>query len=353
MSSAAAEIQGTLRELVAGRDLSRGQMISLMRRIMGGEATPAQIGAILVALSMKGETVEEICAAALVMRELSLRVEVSGEHLVDTCGTGGDGASLFNISTGAAFIAAAGGARVAKHGNRAASSKSGSADVLESLGVNLELSPQQTARCIEEIGLGFLFAPHYHGAMKHAVGPRRELALRTLFNLLGPLTNPAGARRQVLGVFDARWLRPLAEALGALGSEHVLVVHSEDGLDEISIAAPTRVAEIKGGELREYSIAPGDFGIAETSTESLLAAGPEASAALLKAGLCGEHQDAASILALNGGAALYAAGVAGTLAQGVALARDLLDSGQAAEKLKEFVAFTRLAGDAKEQAAAT
>ena len=347
MSSAAStEIQAALAELVAGRDLRRKQMASLVRHIMQGEATPAQIGGLLVALSMKGETVEEISAAAEVMRELSLRVEFSGEHLVDTCGTGGDGAGLFNISTGAAFVAAAGGAHVAKHGNRAASSKSGSADVLEALGASLELSPQQVLRCIEEIGVGFLFAPRHHEAMKHAVGPRRELALRTLFNLLGPLTNPAGAKRQVLGVFDLRWLRPVAEALGMLGSEHVLVVHSEDGLDEISIAAPTRMAELKGGEVREFSIGPEDFDIAVSSTEGLTAADPQASAALLQDGLRGKRQDAADILALNGGAALYVAGVAGTLAQGVALARDLLASGQAAEKLKEFVAFTRFASAA-------
>ena len=348
MSGTAQEqLQAALGQLLEGRDLDREQMSSVMHCMMEGEATAAQIGALLVALRMKGETVQEIAAAAEVMRALSLRVEVSGRHLVDTCGTGGDGAGLFNISTGAAFVAAAAGAQVAKHGNRASSSGSGSADVLEALGASLALMPAQAARCIEEVGVGFLFAPRHHAAMKHALGPRRELAVRTLFNLLGPLTNPAGARRQVLGVFSASWLRPLAQALRELGSEHVLVVHSQDGLDEISIAAPTEAVQLSGGEVTELRIAPEDFGITRSSLAGLTAADPQASAALLQAALRGERQDAADILALNGGAALYVAGVAGTLAQGVALARDVLASGQAAEKLKEFVAFTRLLGGAE------
>ncbi|HUS24697.1 MAG TPA: anthranilate phosphoribosyltransferase, partial [Candidatus Binatia bacterium] len=231
-------VQAALQQLLEGRDLSRDAMREAMRGLMTGAATPAQIGGFLVALRMKGETVDELAAAAEVMRELATRVPVAESlrpTLVDTCGTGGDAGGLFNVSTAAAFVVAAAGGHVAKHGNRAVSGKSGSADVLEAAGVKLELSPAAVARCIAEVGVGFMFAPSFHGAMKHAIGPRRELGVRTVFNLLGPLTNPAGAPNQVLGVFDARWLEPLAHVLHALGSRHVLVVHSDDGLDEISI----------------------------------------------------------------------------------------------------------------------
>jgi anthranilate phosphoribosyltransferase len=250
------DMQAAIRRVTERQDLSADEMVAVMQLIMTGQATPAQIGGFLIGLRMKGETVDEIAAAARVMRELATPVPVSGEHLVDTCGTGGDGASTFNISTASALVAAAAGARVAKHGNRSVSSSCGSADVLEAAGVNLDLTPAQVAQCIDRIGVGFLFAPKHHSAMRHAIGPRKEMGVRTLFNLLGPLTNPGGAPNQVLGVFSAQWLEPLARVLGKLGSEHVLVVHADDGLDEISIGSATQVAELKEGKVDCYRIAP-------------------------------------------------------------------------------------------------
>ena len=328
-----------------GRDLNAAEMTAVMRRIMGGEATPAQIGGFLVGLRMKGETVEEIAAAAGVMRELATPVRVSPERLVDTCGTGGDASGTFNISTASAFVAAAAGARVAKHGNRSVSSKSGSADVLEAAGVRLDLTPEQVARCIEAVGVGFMFAPRHHGAMKHAIGPRREMGVRTVFNLLGPLTNPAGAPHQVLGVFAPRWLRPVAEVLDRLGSRHVLVVHGAGGLDEISIAGPTRVAELRDGRIEEYEVAPGDFGLPESPLEAIRVAGVEESLATLRAVLGGAGGPARDAVALNAGAALYAAGVAEDLAAGVARVVEVLDRGAAAQRLEALAALSReLAG---------
>jgi anthranilate phosphoribosyltransferase len=247
------DMQAAIAAVIEHQDLDASDMQAVMRLIMTGQATAAQIGGFLVGLRMKGETVDEIAAAAGVMRELATRVDIAGPHLVDTCGTGGDGASTFNISTASALVTAAAGGRVAKHGNRSVSSSSGSADVLEAAGVRLDLGPEQVTACIEQLGVGFLFAPRHHSAMKHAIGPRKEMGVRTLFNLLGPLTNPAGAPNQVLGVFSMDWVEPLAQVLKQLGSEHVLVVHAEDGLDEISIAAPTRVAELKEGEISTYS----------------------------------------------------------------------------------------------------
>jgi anthranilate phosphoribosyltransferase len=244
------DMQSAIRCVVERQDLTEAQMLDVMRLIMTGQATPAQIGGFLVGLRMKGETLDEITAAARVMRELATPVPVAGDHLVDTCGTGGDGASTFNISTASAIVTAAAGARVAKHGNRSVSSSCGSADVLEAAGVNLELTAAQVAQCVEKIGVGFLFAPMHHSAMKHAIGPRREMGVRTLFNLLGPLTNPAGAPNQVLGVFSAYWLKLLAQVLGRLGSRHVMVVHADDGLDEISIGAATQVAELNSSACR-------------------------------------------------------------------------------------------------------
>ncbi len=340
-------MQQALRTLAQGRDLEHEMMQAAMREMMSGETTPAQIGAFLMALHLKGETVTEIHAAAEVMRALAVPVQVGDRNLVDTCGTGGDGASLFNVSTGAALVAAAGGARVAKHGNRAASSHSGSADVLEALGVRIDLAPEAVARCIEELGIGFLFAQHHHGAMKHAIGPRRELGLRTIFNLLGPLSNPAAARRQLLGVFDSRWLRPLAEVLQQLGSLHVLVLHSEDGLDEISIAARTRVAELRDGVIREYEIDPEEYGLRRQSLEGLQVQNPQQSAALLRTALAGEGP-AAELLALNGGAALYAADLAVDLGCGVELAQDTLHSGQALEKLHEWVQYSAMLAEPRD-----
>jgi anthranilate phosphoribosyltransferase len=308
---------------------------------MTGQATQAQIGGFLVALRMKGETVDEIVAAVRLMRELVVRVEVDPHRLVDTCGTGGDSARTFNISTASAFVAAAAGARVAKHGNRSVSSRSGSADLLERAGVRLELTPEQVASCIEALGVGFMFAPLHHGAMKHTIGPRREMGIRTLLNLLGPLTNPAGAPNQVLGVFDRRWLQPLARALGRLGSRHVLVVHSEDGMDEISICAPTEIAEMRNGEVTLYRVTPEQFGFARAEVAGLVVDGPEQSLARVLAVLDGADGPASDVVALNAGAAIYAAGVADTLAGGVERARAAMAGGEARIKLDELVRMTR------------
>lgn len=333
-----------LQKLVAGNDLSPAEMGSVMREIMTGQLTPAQIGGFLIALRMKGETVDEIAAAAGVMRELATRVEVSPEHLIDTCGTGGDAKGTFNVSTACAFVAAAAGARVAKHGNRSVSTRSGSADVLESAGINLDLDPDAVARCIDELGVGFLFAPKHHGAMKHAVGPRKELGLRTLFNLLGPLTNPANAPRQVLGVFAAEWVEPLAQVLNQLGSEHVMVVHSDDGMDEISIAAPTRVAELKDGQVNTWPIIPEELGIERQSVEALCVDGPEESLAVIRRTLAGEPGPAANMVALNSGAAIYVAGLAPSLSDGVGRAQAVLADGAAAEALEKLIALSQRLG---------
>ncbi len=322
------------------RDLGSRDMEEVMRLIMTGHATPAQIGGFLVGLRMKGETVEEIAAAARVMRELAARVHVGGPHLVDTCGTGGDGASTFNISTASAIVTAAAGGRVAKHGNRSVSSSSGSADVLEAAGVRLDLGPEQVAACIDRVGVGFLFAPQHHSAMKHAIGPRKEMRVRTLFNLLGPLTNPAGAPNQVLGVFSAHWVEPLARVLKQLGSEHVLVVHAEDGLDEISIAGPTRIAELKDGEITMYSVSPSDFGMQRSDLATLAVSDAQASLAIIKAVFAGEPGPARDIVALNAGAAIYAAGLAATLEEGVGLANEAISNGKAQQTLQALIEVT-------------
>ncbi|PLW81068.1 anthranilate phosphoribosyltransferase [Kineobactrum sediminis] len=340
------KMQEALARLVTQQDLSREEMIGVMRTVMSGGATDAQIGALLMALRVKGETIDEIAGAAQVMRELVIPVQVTGDHLVDLVGTGGDGANLFNVSTAATFVVAAAGARVAKHGNRSVSSTSGSSDVLEELGVPLDLSPEQVARVIENVGMGFMFAPAHHSAMRHSVGPRRELGMRTLFNVLGPLTNPAGVKRQVIGVFDPALCRPLAEVLQLLGSEHVLVVHGEGGLDEITISGSTAVAELHRGTISTYTIAPEDFGLERQSLEGLAVTSAEESAGLIRRAL-GRNADsvarkAANLIALNAGATIYVSGLAATIADGVALADDLIASGQALEKLKEFVNFTQL-----------
>jgi len=319
------------------RDLSADDMQHVMRLIMTGEATPAQIGGFLVGLRMKGETVDEIAAAARVMRELATRVEVGGDHLVDTCGTGGDGASTFNVSTASAIVTAAAGGRVAKHGNRSVSSSSGSADVLEAAGVKLDLGPEQVAACVEQVGVGFMFAPQHHSAMKHAIGPRREMRVRTLFNLLGPLTNPAGAPNQVLGVFSDQWVEPLAHVLQQLGSEHVLVVHADDGLDEISIAGPTRVAELKDGKVTVYSVEPADFGMQTADLATIAVADAADSLRMINAVFDGEQGPASDIVALNAGAAIYVAGLADSLARGVELAVDTIGSGKAKQTLQALV----------------
>ena len=326
--------------VIDGEDLSREEMTDVMQLIMTGEATPAQIGGFLVGLRIKGETVAEITGAATVMRQLATPVEVDTAGLVDTCGTGGSGSNKFNVSTASAFVAAAAGVRVAKHGNRGASSKSGSADLLEAAGANITLTPDQVARCIDTVGLGFLFALSHHGAMKHAIGPRKEMIVRTIFNLLGPLTNPARAERQLLGVYDKNWVKPIAEVLDKLGSKHVMVVHSEDGLDEISIAAPTNVAELKDGEISEYQIEPEQFGCKRQSIDSLRVENAEESLVLVRQALAGENEAATDFVVLNAGAAIYVSGAAGSLADGVEMARDAIGTGLAIEKMKDFADFT-------------
>lgn len=330
-----------LQMLLDKKDLAPTQMRKIMRTIMSGGATPAQIGGFLVALRAKGETVEEVAAAAQVLRELAIKVPVRGSHLIDTCGTGGDASKTFNISTTAAFVVAAAGGKVAKHGSRSVSSRSGSADVLEAAGINLELTPAQVKACIDKIGVGFLFAQRHHGAMKYAIGPRKELGVRTIFNLLGPLTNPAGAQNQLIGVFAERWVAPLAEVLKRLGSQHVLVVHAEDGLDEISIAGPTRVAELKNGNIEVYSIAPEDFGLKRAPLKSLSVDTVPASLTIINQVLDGRSGPARDIVVLNAGAAIYAANLVDTLEAGVRRAESVIDSRAAREKLNAMIEFSR------------
>ncbi len=334
------DMQSAIRTVTERRDLGADEMTAVMRTIMSGEATPAQIGGFLIGLRMKGETVDEIAAAAQVMRELATPVEVAGPHLVDIVGTGGDSAGTFNISTTSAFVVAAAGGRVAKHGNRSVSSRSGSADVLEAAGVNLEITPEQVARCVNEIGLGFMFAPRHHSAMKHAIGPRKEMGVRTLFNLLGPLTNPAGAPNQLLGVFSRDWVEPLAHVLAKLGSDHVLVVHSEDGLDEISIGAATQVAELRDGSVATYTITPEQFGVAGAAVEQLRVASVEDSVTVLRSVLANQPGPAGDVVCLNAGAAIYAAELTPTLADGVSRASEVIASGAAAQKLEDLIALT-------------
>lgn len=333
-----------MNRLVEGKDLDAEEMRTAMRSIMLGESTPAQIGGFLVALRMKGETVAEITAAAQVMRELADPVPVNPaytETLVDTCGTGGDAAGLFNVSTASALVVAAAGGRVAKHGNRSVSSKSGSADVLEAAGLRIDCNAEQVAQCVHQLGVGFMFAPAYHGAMKHAIGPRRELGVRTIFNIIGPLTNPAGAKNQVIGVFNGHLTEPLAQTLGQLGSRHVLVVHGEDGLDEISINAPTRIAELKDGQVTTYKLCPEDVGLERGSLDALRVETADESLALIQKLLAGEPGIASDMVALNAGAALYVCGLASSIKQGVSLAKDTLASGAAGERLQALAELTQ------------
>ncbi|GED21459.1 anthranilate phosphoribosyltransferase [Halomonas halmophila] len=335
------QMRDVLGALMRRENLSYEATHGAMTAIMTGEASEAQVAAFLMGMAMKGESAEEISAAAQVMRELMKPVTLGVDNVVDIVGTGGDGANLFNVSTASSFVAAAGGAHVAKHGNRGVSSSSGSADLFSVAGIGLDLSPEQVGRCIEEVGVGFMFAPNHHPAMRHAVGPRREMGVRTLFNILGPLTNPAGAPNQLLGVYSASLVPLMAEVMRRLGSRHVLVVCAEDGLDEISLAAPTRVAELKDGEIHEYRITPEDFGIERQSLEALKVQTAEDSLRLVEQSLVGEGP-AADIVALNAGGALYASGIADTLKEGVALAQDAQGSKLAREKLRELANFTRV-----------
>lgn len=335
------DIQAAIREVVDNRDLGFDDMRDVMSTIMSGDATPAQIAGLLIALRMKGETIDEIAAAATVMRSFATPVEVSTRPLLDTCGTGGDGIGSFNISTAAAFVAAAAGVHIAKHGNRAASSASGSADVLEAAGARIDLAPDEVATCVEQVGIGFMFAPAHHGATRHAVGPRRELATRTLFNVLGPLTNPANADRQLMGVFDPAWVPRAAAVLNRLGVAHAMIVCATDGMDEISVGGPTHVAELAAGEVREYMISPGDFGIKSADISTLAAANADASLAIIKRVFAGDAGPAADIVALNAGAAIYVGGAATDLAGGVARAQAVIADGSAADRLDAFVACTQ------------
>jgi anthranilate phosphoribosyltransferase len=336
------DIKSALKMLVERQDLSYEQMSSLMRAIMSGAATNAQVAALLIALRMKGETVEEISAAAQVMRDLATPVIIKNKtNLVDIVGTGGDGLRTFNISTASAFVVAAAGGAVAKHGNRSVSSTSGSADVLEALGVKIDLSPEQVSTCINEIGIGFMFAPVYHTAMKHAIAPRKEMGVRTLFNLLGPLTNPANAPNQLLGVYDKNWLEPLALVLQRLGSKHVLLVHAEDGLDEISIASTSQIVELQHDKISSYTISPEQLGLSRANLNHIQVESVEQSVAMLQDVLNNQTSAARDIVLLNAGAAIYAADLVGSLEQGVRQAHHVIRSGLAMQKLNALVRLTQ------------
>ena len=331
-----------LARVIDHREIFHDEMLSLMRRIMGGEMSPAMMSALLIGLRVKKETIGEITAAAQVMREYATKVEVADRgNLVDIVGTGGDGAHTFNISTCSMFVAAAAGARVSKHGGRSVSSKSGSADVLEALGAKLSLAPVQIADCIQDTGIGFMFAPNHHPAMKNVAPVRKELGVRTIFNILGPLTNPAGAPNILMGVFHPDLVGIQVRALQRLGAEHALVVHGRDGLDEVSLGAATMVGELRGGEVREYEIHPEDFGLQMSSQRTLRVETPEQSKSILQSVLADQAGPARDIVLLNAGVALYAANVAASMQDGIALARQALASGAAQRKLQQFVARTQ------------
>lgn len=338
------DIKAALIRIVERQDLTTEEMMSVMRQIMTGQCDDAQIGAFLAAMRMKSESINEIVGAATVMRELATGIKVDAKYAVDIVGTGGDGASLFNISSASAFVVAAAGGVVAKHGGRGVSSKSGSADVIEAMGISLDMTPAQVERAITEVGVGFMFAPAHHSAMKYAVGPRKSLGMRTMFNILGPLTNPAGVPNQVIGVFSKALVRPVAEVMQRLGSRHVLVVSSKDGLDEISLATETYACELKDGQLTDLIIKPEELGIDSQVLSGLEVSSPEESWALIKDALgkreTANGKKAAEILALNAGAAIYVAGVANTLKNGVAMAEDAIYAGLALEKIKELVNFS-------------
>ncbi|MFV8569858.1 anthranilate phosphoribosyltransferase [Marinobacter sp. SBS5] len=339
------DMKQALDRIASNLDLSREEMKDVMRIVMNGEATDAQVGAFLMGLRLKSETIDEITGATEVMRELVTKVDIKAEPLVDIVGTGGDGANLFNVSSAASFVVAAAGGFVAKHGNRGVSSKSGSADLIEKAGVNLNMSPEEVARCVEQIGVGFMFAPSHHGAMKHAIGPRKELGCRTIFNILGPMTNPAGVKRQLIGVFTKALCRPMAEVMQRLGAEHIMVVHSKDGLDEISLATETYVAELKDGKITEYSITPEDLGIKSQTLVGLTVDSSDESLKLIRAAFGRQHDEttekARDMIALNAGAAIYIAGLANTPQMGVEMALDAMGSGLAAGKMSELADFSQ------------
>jgi anthranilate phosphoribosyltransferase len=335
-------MQQAINKVLARQDLTGEEMTNVMRTIMTGGATGAQIGGFLVGLHMKGETVAEITAAASVMRELASGVDISGlANTVDIVGTGGDASDTFNVSTASMFVAAAAGCHVAKHGNRSVSSKSGSADALEAAGIRLDLTPEQVEQCVREVGVGFMFAPGHHSAMKHAIGPRREMGVRTIFNILGPLTNPAGVPNLVLGVFSTDLLEPLAEVLQRLGSHHVMVVHSRDGLDEISIGDTTEVAELKAGQIRRFAIQPEEFGLQRASLDSIRVKDAAQSLDIIRGVLEDRPGPARDIVVLNAGAGIYCAGLADSLQAGVAKANQAIASGEARSRLDRLVVLTQ------------
>lgn len=348
-------IQQALNHITKNIHLTQAQMEDVMRSIMQGEATDAQIGALMMGLRLKGESIDEITAAARIMREFAIKIDVSDiEYLVDIVGTGGDGQNLFNVSTASSFVISAAGATIAKHGGRGVSSRSGSSDLLEQAGIRLDLDMAQTERVIREMGVGFLFAPNHHQAMKYAAAPRRELGIRSFFNLLGPLTNPAGVKRFVIGVFSDELCVPMAEVLKQLGAEHVMVVHSKDGLDEISLAAETAVAELKNGEITEWTIKPEDFGITSQTLTGLSVADSAKSLKLIKDALGKNKSDigekAADMITLNAAAGLYVSGLCKDMKQAVALAQDIIYGGQALEKMSIVAEFTQ---NLKQQAQVT
>jgi len=336
-------IQQAIGTVIEGKDLSREQMQLAMQQIMTGECSDSQIGGFLVGLRMKGETIDEITAAAQVMSSLASKVEIDAANLIDIVGTGGDGSSTFNVSTAAAFVAAGAGATIAKHGNRSVSSKSGSADLLEQAGANLNLEAGQVARVIESAGVGFMFAPMHHSAMRHAITARKEMAVRTIFNILGPLTNPAMVKRQLVGVFSGELTQTLAAVFAQLGSEHTLVVHSEDGMDEISIAAPTLISEMRSGKVNSYTVSPTDFGIELSSLEDIVVADPAESLIMIDQVLSGNKGPARDIVLLNAGAGIYVSGLADNLAEGVLMATESIDSGAAKHRKDSYVAATQQA----------
>ncbi|MFC1983460.1 anthranilate phosphoribosyltransferase [Chloroflexota bacterium] len=333
-------IKEAITTLVSGNSLTTTEAASVMEEIMEGEVTPAQFGAFVTALRLKGETVDEIIGLAKTMRAKAIPVTIAGP-VVDTCGTGGDGSHTFNISTTAAFVAAGDGLKVAKHGNRAMSSQCGSADVLEALGVKIDLNAEQVQRCLQEVGIGFMFAPVFHPAMKYAAAPRREIGIRTVFNILGPLTNPAGAKAQLLGVADEMLVEKLVSALQGLGCDHALVVHGEDGLDEITVTAETRVCELKDGGIRSYSISPEDFGLSRASLDSLKGGTLDENATMLRSILAGAPGPQRDAVLMNAAAVLLAGDKVETLQQGIDLAREVIDSNQAQAKLEQLIEFSQ------------
>jgi len=340
-------INETLEKVVDGHPVDRAESQAAMAAIMGGECTPAQIGAFLIALRMRGETVDQISGFAEAMRESCVRIRTKHPDVVDTCGTGGDALDTFNISTAAALVAAAAGVPVAKHGNRSVSSKCGSADVLTELGVRVDLEPVEVEACLDEVGIGFLFAPSHHPAMKHAIGPRRELGMRTVFNVLGPLTNPAGARRQLLGVFDPALTELIAGTLRELGSEHAVVVHGLDGLDELSTLGPTRISELRDGEVRTYAVAPEQFGLHRAEALDLAGGEPEQSAQVLLRSLSGEACPQRDIVALNAGGAIYVGGRADSIEDGIVVAQEAIASGAALATLDRLREMSRTFAEAR------